>query len=439
LRIRPEVLDALVKNQKQALDALDNAHKKTIALLEQSLDLNQRQIRAALDALGETKVRPEQLASKLLEVAERFKQLQQSAVGKASDDPKIASLKADAQKAIENGDLDKADSVLADVVEEQKNARERLAASEAEAIAQRGDIAMTRLRYGDAAKYYAAAAALLSSASTDNGVRIQYLKKEAVALFRQGVDLGNGLALMAAIDRFRRLADLEPRGRASLDWSVTQSNLGTALMTLSERTRDTATLKESVAVQRAALQELSRARVPRYWAAVQNNLAIALVTLGTREHNSAELEEAVVAFRAALEEMIQERVPLDWAATQNNLGLALAALGGSEDGPDRLEEAVVAYREALKERTRERAPFGWAQSTGNLGDALSVLAMRKHDAALAEEAVKLTEAALDAFASAGDYSAVQYDGAKLRTAQSVARQLHGAGASLDEIKDAKRK
>ena len=343
------------------------------------------------------------------------------------------------KKAIEDGDLDKADSLLADVVEEQKSARERLAASEAETIAQRGDVAMTRLRYSDAAKYYAAAATLLSSASADNRVRLPYLKSEAVALFRQGVDRGDGLALKAAIDRFRRLADLEPHGRASLDWSVTQSNLGTALMTLSERTRDTATLKESVAVQRAALKELSRARAPRYWAAMQNNLAIALVTLGTRENNAAELEEAVVAFRAALEEIIYEKDPLDWAATQNNLGLALAALGRSENGPDRLEEAVAAYREALKVRTQERVPFGWAQSTGNLGDALSVLAMRKRDAASAEEAVKLIKAALDAFALAGNYSAVRYHGAILRTAELVARQLHGAGTSLDEIKDAKRK
>jgi hypothetical protein len=35
----------------------------------------------------------------------------------------------------------------------------------------------------------------------------------------------------------------------------------------------------------------------------------------------------VAAYRAALEEMTRARVPLDWARTQNNLGTALGTLG----------------------------------------------------------------------------------------------------------------
>jgi hypothetical protein len=57
------------------------------------------------------------------------------------------------------------------------------------------------------------------------------------------------------------------------------------------------------------------------------NLGNALQTLGSRESGTARLEEAVAAYRAALEEMTRDRVPLDWATTQNNLGHALRALG----------------------------------------------------------------------------------------------------------------
>ena len=67
------------------------------------------------------------------------------------------------------------------------------------------------------------------------------------------------------------------------------------------------------------------------------------MTLGERESGTARLEEAVAAYRAALQEITRERVPLDWATTQNNLGNALSTLGERESGTARLEEAVAAY------------------------------------------------------------------------------------------------
>jgi hypothetical protein len=54
-----------------------------------------------------------------------------------------------------------------------------------------------------------------------------------------------------------------------------------------------------------------------------DNLGIALWTLGERENGTARLEQAVVAFRAALEELTRERVPLQWAASFGNQGIAL--------------------------------------------------------------------------------------------------------------------
>jgi hypothetical protein len=140
--IPPEQLAALVR---QAAD-LSKTQKKVIAKLEDELDLNQRQIRAALGILGENEIPPERLAAKLVEIAERFKDLQATASAQPGDDPKIAALKTNAQKAIEAGELAKADALLADVETEQRQALDRLALNAAETAAQRGEVALTRER-----------------------------------------------------------------------------------------------------------------------------------------------------------------------------------------------------------------------------------------------------------------------------------------------------
>lgn len=118
--------------------------------------------------------------------------------------------------------------------------------------------------------------------------------------------------------------------------------------------RGAARLEEAVQAYRAALEEITRERVPMDWVMTQNNLGAALSTLGKRENGTARLEEAVQAYRAALEESARERVPLHWAKMQNSLGLALSALGERESGIKRLEEAVQAFRAALDESARER-------------------------------------------------------------------------------------
>jgi tetratricopeptide (TPR) repeat protein len=101
-----------------------------------------------------------------------------------------------------------------------------------------------------------------------------------------------------------------------------------------------------------------------------------------------------VAYRAALQEMTRERVPLQWAMTQMNLGSALMALGERESGTVRLEEAVAAYRTALQENTRERVPLEWATTQMNLGNALMTLGGRENSTAQLEEAVAAWDACL---------------------------------------------
>jgi hypothetical protein len=64
-------------------------------------------------------------------------------------------------------------------------------------------------------------------------------------------------------------------------------------------------------------------RGPSQWAATQNNLGLALERLDERESGTGHLEKAVAAFRAALEERTHDRIPLDWAQSTGNQGVAL--------------------------------------------------------------------------------------------------------------------
>src|SRR5262249_45463265 len=110
--IPQQKVDELVRDAKRPLEELTTQQKENITLLKEKLDLNERQVRAALAILGENDIPPERLAAKLIELAESFKALRETASAQPGDDPKVAALKTDAQKAIEAGQLSKPDALL---------------------------------------------------------------------------------------------------------------------------------------------------------------------------------------------------------------------------------------------------------------------------------------------------------------------------------------
>jgi tetratricopeptide (TPR) repeat protein len=436
----PEKVDELVRNAKRPLEELTTQQRDNIVLLKEKLDLNERQVRAALAILGEKDIPPERLAPKLVEIAERFKALQGTSSAQPGDGPTIAALKADVQKALDAGELAKADALLADVEMEQ---RRGLAVSVADTSARRGEIALTRLRYREAAMHFAKAAAELARAPQGNADKmIVYIYKQALALSQQGDEFGDNEALLLAIERYKALAAVMMRQEglarvramiqvslgaalatlgerkgdrarleeavaayrealkeltrksAPLEWAQTQSNLGSALLMLAQRESDTATLEEALAAYREALKERTRDSAPLEWAHTQSDLGSALATLGKWESSTAMLEEALAAYRESLQERTRERVPLDWARTQNNLGGTLLSLGELESGTAKLDEAVIVYRKALQELTRERVRLEWAGAQNNLGRALAMLGERENNTARLEEAVAAYREAL---------------------------------------------
>jgi len=69
------------------LEELTTQQRDNITLLKEKLDLNERQVRAALGILGENDIPPERLAAKLVEIAERFRDLQATASVQPADEP----------------------------------------------------------------------------------------------------------------------------------------------------------------------------------------------------------------------------------------------------------------------------------------------------------------------------------------------------------------
>jgi tetratricopeptide (TPR) repeat protein len=301
--IPQEKVDELVRDAKRPLEDLTTQQRENIVLLKEKLDLNERQVRAALGILGENDIAPERLAAKLVEIAERFKDLQATASAQPGDDPKIAALKIDARKAIEAGELAKADALLADVETEQRRSLDRLAVNAAETSAQRGEIALTRLRYAEAARHFANAAAVFPPNSAHEVKRIGYLAREATALYLQGYEFGDNDALRSAIERRIGLIGLNPRERVPLQWATTQNNLGVALGSLGERESGTAKLEEAVVAYREALKEQTRERAPLDWARSLGNQGVALMLFAERRRDAAMAKNALSQINMAFETM----------------------------------------------------------------------------------------------------------------------------------------
>src|SRR5262249_42824046 len=170
--IPQEKVDELVRDAKRPLEEPTTQQRENIALLKEKLDLNERQVRAALGILDENDIPPERLTAKLVEIAESFKALRETASAQPGDSPRIVSLRAEAQKAVEAGELAKASELLADVVAEQTRRLDRLAVNAADTYARLGGIALTRLRYAEAATHFANAAAVFPPNSAHEDKRI---------------------------------------------------------------------------------------------------------------------------------------------------------------------------------------------------------------------------------------------------------------------------
>jgi tetratricopeptide (TPR) repeat protein len=268
IQLTPEQLRALVQSPDTG----------QVEALSQQLGQSQTAIRNALRSLGaqEHQIADENLPQKLLESIQAFERQLQTVAVLRSDNAEVNAQIRQAQSALEAEDPDSADNAFAaaaelalaqvneaEALEAQARAiREQRQMEAAAALAQRGDLAMARLAYRNAAQHFAQAAELCPRPEQATAYRDQ----QTSALYQQGQDQGDNAALEEAIDLYRaKLASQSPTADG-LAWAMTQNNLGNALSRLGARESGTARLEEAVAAYRAALAERTRERVPLDWA-----------------------------------------------------------------------------------------------------------------------------------------------------------------------------
>jgi hypothetical protein len=243
--IPPEQLDAIVRPYKEHTET----QQRFITHLEQKLQINHRQLIAVLQLIEEipSELRP----AKLAYLAERVRSLTSTPPPMTGDSLTIDALKSDAQEAIRAGAWDKADALLADAELEQQQAFHRLSVVAADTSARRGELALIRSQYGEAARHYADAAAALPWECLKE--RTQYLMREAFALHTQGVESKDSSALLSALDRYERLAATLSRVVSPSERMLVLDHLGAIVRMLKMQEGESGEIVEALSPYREAL------------------------------------------------------------------------------------------------------------------------------------------------------------------------------------------
>ncbi|HYJ83378.1 MAG TPA: DUF4062 domain-containing protein, partial [Allosphingosinicella sp.] len=332
-------------------------------------DLPDRAIRDAIARFID--VRPDAGQAELTEAIDRFetgyRALKEQLAAISVTDNRVTSLKADAEAALAEGDLDKARAAYREAAEA---ARDRLAEpvrTAAELKSAEAGAHLLALDWEAADAAWAEAEAML--APFDRHAADKLTEDAGIRLALHGELYARAGALAAAIVRKRALAASAQTRGDETEAARMQNNLGNTLQTLGERTGGPEGLRlldEAVTAYRDALTVRTRADMSAEWAMTHNNLGNALAAQGERTGDPVGLrllDEAVTAYRKALTVRTRADMPAAWAMTQNNLGTTLQAQGartGGSDGFRLLDEAITAFRDALTVRTRADMPAQWA-------------------------------------------------------------------------------
>jgi tetratricopeptide (TPR) repeat protein len=183
-----------------------------------------------LRIIGEQDVPLELLPQKLAEVAERYRWARDRLAALDPQDAVTRELIERANATIKSGHLDEADQLLSQAEQAEVDAAHQAQqlAGQAKMTADqrllraaadrgvRGSIAMTRLRYLDAAQHFQEAANLVPAGRPNE--KGGFLLATADALRHQGEERGDNAALLKAIEN-NQLALQELTASARLDWA----------------------------------------------------------------------------------------------------------------------------------------------------------------------------------------------------------------------------
>jgi tetratricopeptide (TPR) repeat protein len=348
-------------------------------------DVPDRAVRDAITRFID--VKPDANQSELTDAIERFEAgyhaLEQQLAAIRVSDNLVTSLKAAAEAALAEGDLDKARAAYREAAEAARDKAAEPVRTAADLKSAEAEAHLLALDWEAADTAWEEAAAMLAPFNPQTAYDLA--DNAAKRLSRHGELYARAGALSAAIARYRGLAASAEAHGDNREAASQRNNLGTVLQIHGERTggpEGNRFLDEAVASYRYALTVCTATDAPIEWAVTQNNLGNVLQIRGKRTL-SAEglhlLDQAVRAYRAALTVRTRAASSEDWASTQSNLGIALQAQAlraGASEGLKLLDEAVAAFREALTVHTRSEMPDDWAMTQNNLGLALQTQGYR---------------------------------------------------------------
>lgn len=217
-----------VQELMRELFAQESAAIHKVEELSRQLGVTDAAMKRFFVILGEREVPVEELPDRLGEIATRHKNLLSRVEGTVSSDPQVQARREEAKAAIEAGEYNRAERLLNEAKDAAIGAARRLKEdletqllAAAEAAAENGALAMTRLRYREAAAYFAEAVDLLPEGS--DAVRADYLNQ-------QGEAAGDGGDYPAAVQAHRRALDIRERIHAPDNPEVAESLNNLALL-----------------------------------------------------------------------------------------------------------------------------------------------------------------------------------------------------------------
>lgn len=377
--------------QKKAFTALieklrhqDASYAQKFRHLSTELNVNRCATASFLATLGESEVPVEQLHSRLTQIARDHLKLISQWASVTETDPEIASLRARAKASIVNGDYTRADELLTEASEKMRAKTaptSEVRTDFAKVAADRGRLALVRMRYGDAVDAFGEARryALTADAMPE---AIHYLELMAGA-YQDG---GN---YRKAEDAFQNaLEELEDNAPDDLlRLAKYYNNLGTLLFARSEYDEASAMFSE-------ALDAIGdRADLDPKETALQ--LSVGFNGLGDAATARSSFDQAATNYTRALEIMVDAFGPDDRRLM--NVLTNLARLQGDRGN---FEEAERLYKQALALNRDGRSIHA-----PELAATKSNLAALYFDRGRIEEAERLWQAAFAIYSSAlgGDH------------------------------------
>ena len=253
---------------QELLRAAGAAQQAAIDDLSRQLNTTREAVRGFFNNLSAFDPPVEKLPQMLEEIAQRHRGMLQRLAALDPETPEIKAWIEEARALLRTAETpeayDRAETLLAKaeasdvqairsaeaLEREAKEAVRRTRLSAAATRAERGELNLTRLYYLQAGQHFKAAAELVGYEAPE--LRVSYLNRFAGALEQYGDYQGDNTVLAQAISVYRAALTEIPRNEMSLNWAMTQNNLGNALFILGERESGTARLEEAVSAFREA-------------------------------------------------------------------------------------------------------------------------------------------------------------------------------------------